>query len=310
MFIVLQAVLRPLGSLDNDAVMVDEAEILCHQQLQNLYNSTREAKEYFCNVPSVRKLAEDCCTYESENQSTHAPLARASINFGTSHNAIEKEREDLLNILNDQVCELLWTQINGAPLEDARHLAYYYDKLCQDVEAQSAEAKLADPKSFTVALGREATAVMLSVEDQQQQMTFHRLLTMVNAERAYHQHALGILEKLHAEMTLERQSKEFSSVPMKIQRNVYEWLRNQDNNSHESDDHQGNMLFIAKVIHQCDAEAEGELSLSVDDYVVVRQVAPHGWSEGECNGKAGWFPSAYIERQEKAPTSKIAHSSL
>ncbi|KAH7515036.1 hypothetical protein FEM48_Zijuj11G0153500 [Ziziphus jujuba var. spinosa] len=66
---------------------------------------------------------------------------------------------------------------------------------------------------------------------------------------------------------------------------------------------------------------EGELSLSVDDYVVVRQnilhavvdinqVAPHGWSEGECNGKAGWFPSAYIEREEKAPTSKIAHSSL
>nr|XP_048319618.1 23 kDa jasmonate-induced protein-like [Ziziphus jujuba var. spinosa] len=41
---VIDAVLRPLGSLDNDAVMVDEAEILCHQQLQNLYNPTREAK--------------------------------------------------------------------------------------------------------------------------------------------------------------------------------------------------------------------------------------------------------------------------
>ncbi|KAH7515060.1 hypothetical protein FEM48_Zijuj11G0156000 [Ziziphus jujuba var. spinosa] len=178
----------------------------------------------------------------------------------------------LQELLSTLVCELLWTQINGAPLEDARHLVYCYDKLRQDVEAQvtevlrrrsktrdlsmsckssvklqSAEAKLADLKSFTVALGREATAVMLSV----------------NAERSYHQHALGILEKLHAE-----------------------------------------------VVHQCDAKAEGELSLSVDDYVVVRQVAPHGWSEGECNGKAGWFPSAYIERQEKAPTSKIAHSSL
>ncbi|KAH7515029.1 hypothetical protein FEM48_Zijuj11G0152800 [Ziziphus jujuba var. spinosa] len=239
------------------------------------------------------------------------------------------------HVLNLKVCQLLWTQINEAPLEDARHLAYCYDKIRQDVEAQvtevlrcrsktrdlsmscessvklqSAETKLADLKSFTVALGREATAVMLSVEDQQQQMTFHRLFMMVNAERSYHQHALGILEKLHAEMTLERQSKEFSSVPMKIQRNVYEWLRNQDNNSQESDDHQDNMLFISKVIHQCDAEAKGELGLSVDDYVVVRQVAPHGWSEGECNGKAGWFPSAYIERQEKAPTSKIAHSSL
>ncbi|KAH7515030.1 hypothetical protein FEM48_Zijuj11G0152900 [Ziziphus jujuba var. spinosa] len=35
-------ILRRLGN--NDAVMVDEAEFLCHQQLQNLYNSTREAK--------------------------------------------------------------------------------------------------------------------------------------------------------------------------------------------------------------------------------------------------------------------------
>ncbi|XP_048320194.2 SH3 domain-containing protein 1 [Ziziphus jujuba] len=345
-----QAVLRRLGSLDNDAVMVDEAEILCHQQLQNLYKSTREAKHFQRNVVRgverfistsckqmeiVRKLAEDCCKYGSENQSTHAPLARASINFGTSYNAIEKEREDFLKILSDQVCEPLRTQINGAPLEDARHLAYRYDKLRQDVEAQvtevlrrrsksrdlsmsgessvklqSAEARLADLKSSTVALGREATAAMLSVEDQQQQMTFHRLLTMVNAERSYHQHALAILENLHAEMTLERQSKEFSSLPTKIHRNVYERLGNQDNNSQESDDHQDNMFFIAKVIHQFDAEAEGELSLSVDDYVVVRQVAPHGWSEGECNGKAGWFPSAYIEREEKAPTSKIAHSSL
>nr|XP_048319601.1 SH3 domain-containing protein 1-like [Ziziphus jujuba var. spinosa] len=135
----------------------------------------------------VRKLVEDCCKYGSENQSTHTPLARASLSFGTSYNAIEKEREDFLKILSDQ------TQISGASLEDARHLAYRYDKLRQDVEAQvtkvlrrrsksrdlsmsgessvklqSAEARLADLKSSTVALGREATAAMLSVEDQQQ----------------------------------------------------------------------------------------------------------------------------------------------
>ena len=47
------------------------------------------------------------------------------------------------------------------------------------VKLQSAEARLAELKSSTVALGREATAAMLSVEDQQQQMTFHGLLTMV-----------------------------------------------------------------------------------------------------------------------------------
>lgn len=47
------------------------------------------------------------------------------------------------------------------------------------VKLQSAEARLAELKSSTVALGREATAAMLSVEDQQQQMTFHGLLAMV-----------------------------------------------------------------------------------------------------------------------------------
>nr|XP_048319616.1 SH3 domain-containing protein 1-like [Ziziphus jujuba var. spinosa] len=214
-----EAALRRLGSLDNDVVMVDVAEILCHQQLQNLYKSTREAKHFQPNIvrgvekfistsgkqmKKVRKLPENCCKYGSENQSTHGPLARASINFGTSYNSIEKEREDLLKTLTDQVCEPLRTQINGAPLEDARHMAYRYDKLRQDVEAkvteilrrrsksrdlsmsgesavklQSAEARLADLKSSTVALGREATAAMLSVQDQQQQMTFHKLLTML-----------------------------------------------------------------------------------------------------------------------------------
>lgn len=43
-FFTLQAVLRKLGSLSNDASMIDEAELLYDQQLQNLYNSTRAAK--------------------------------------------------------------------------------------------------------------------------------------------------------------------------------------------------------------------------------------------------------------------------
>lgn len=41
---MLQAVLKRLGSLGNEAVMIDEAELLCHQNLQDLYNSTRAAK--------------------------------------------------------------------------------------------------------------------------------------------------------------------------------------------------------------------------------------------------------------------------
>lgn len=44
MVIMLQAVLRQLGHLGHEAFMDDEAELQCHQQLQNLYNSTRDAK--------------------------------------------------------------------------------------------------------------------------------------------------------------------------------------------------------------------------------------------------------------------------
>ncbi|GAY53481.1 hypothetical protein CUMW_149480 [Citrus unshiu] len=164
-----------------------------------------------------------------------------------------------------KVSEPLRALINGAPLEDARHLTHRYDKLRHEVEAQAAEvfrrrskiresdisaesavklrnaeARLTELKSTIMALGREATAAMLSVESQQQQMTYQRLFAM--------------------------------------------------------------------VIHPFDAQANGELSLSIDDYVVVRQVAPTGWSEGECKGQAGWFPSAYVERQEKAPASKISEA--
>ncbi|BBH02707.1 SH3 domain-containing protein [Prunus dulcis] len=355
-----QAVLKRLGSLGNEAVMIDEAELLCHQNLQDLYNSTRAAKrslvrgvEAFVSISSkqmeiVRKLAEDCCKYGAENQSTSTPLVIASDYFGTSYNSIEEEREIFLKILGEQVAEPLRAQINRAPLEDARHLTHRYDKLRQEVEAQvaevlrrrlksrgsvsaessvklqNAEARLTELKSTTVALGREATAAMLSVEEHQQQMTFHKLCTMekhlsrsssrniskcisrstwnldvllVDAERSYHQHALAILDKLHSEMILEKLPKEFSSQSEKM---------DPDTNSNRSDDHgqlyQDDTFFIARAIHPFDAQADGELNLAIDDYVVV---GPNGWSEGECNGKAGWFPSAYIERQEKAPSAKL-----
>ncbi|KAK9232803.1 hypothetical protein WN943_023051 [Citrus x changshan-huyou] len=49
-------------------------------------------------------------------------------------------------------------------------------------------------------------------------------------------------------------------------------------------------LILIEVIHLFDAQVDGELSLLVDDYVVVCQVAPTGWSEGECKGGASWFP--------------------
>lgn len=36
------------------------------------------------------------------------------------------------------------------------------------------------------------------------------------------------------------------------------------------------------------------------------QVSPSGWSEGECKGKAGWFPSAYVEKRQRIPVSNVA----
>ncbi|XP_043717241.1 SH3 domain-containing protein 3-like isoform X3 [Telopea speciosissima] len=271
------AVLKQLGHPVNEAVIPDEAEIQCHQKLQNLYNSTRSAKHFqkdivrgvegFITTSSkqmeiVRKLAEDCCRYGNENQGSDSSLARASCKFGISHSSMEKERENLLRVLGDQISEPLRALVTGAPLEDARHLTHRFEKIRQEVEAQAAEvlrrqsklkeagvppesdakfqnaeAKLSELKSAMMALGREATAAMSSVEAQQQRITLQKLFTM--------------------------------------------------------------------VIHPFDAQADGELSLFVGDYVVVRQVAPNGWSEGENEGKAGWFPSAYICRRDKSPTSMV-----
>lgn len=35
------------------------------------------------------------------------------------------------------------------------------------------------------------------------------------------------------------------------------------------------------------------------------QVSSTGWSEGESRGKAGWFPSAYVEKRHRIPTSNV-----
>ncbi|XP_057965143.1 SH3 domain-containing protein 2-like isoform X1 [Malania oleifera] len=280
----------------------------------------------------MRKLTEDCCKFGNENRSAKSPLARVALHFGTSRSSMEEERETLIAILGDQVSEPLRSLVAGAPLEDARHLTHRYDSLRQEVEVQaaevlrrqskskdpgvpsetstklqSAEAKLVELKSAMMALGREATAAMLAVESQQQRITLERLLMMVDAERSYHQSIVSILEKLHAKMILEKQRSESSSQSLTMQRDVHPTHEDTYFNGSNAEElmDQNDMHFIAKVIHPFDAQADGELTLSIDDYIVVRQVAPNGWSEGECKGRAGWFPSAYIERQDKAPASKI-----
>ncbi|KAH9753671.1 SH3 domain-containing protein 1 [Citrus sinensis] len=299
--------LRHHPPLANNKTLFD-IDLLC---LLHFQRNVVRGVEVFVSVSLkqmeiARKLAEDCCKYGVENQSDNSCVARAALQFGTSHDLMENERETLLGILRDQVPEPLRALINGTPLEDARHLTHRYDKLRHEVEAQiresdisaesavklrNAEARLTELKSTIMALGREATAAMLSVESQQQQMTYQRLFAM---------------------MILEEQSNESSSqhVTLEMDVNASCVYQNPDSNGADLQTHinQNDVYFIAKVIHPFDAQANGELSLSIDDYVVVRQVAPTGWSEGECKGQAGWFPSAYVERQEKAPASKISEA--
>ncbi|GMQ09736.1 hypothetical protein CsSME_00053005 [Camellia sinensis var. sinensis] len=128
-----------------------------------------------------------------------------------------------------------------------------------------------------MALGREAITAMFSVEDQQQRIAFRKLLTMVGAEKSYHQNIIATLDELHAEMILEKQLNESSSQSVTMQRDadVPPVLDDtiSDGPDVPQDEHQNDSYFIAKVIHSFDAQAKGELSLLVDDYVVVRQAS-------------------------------------
>ncbi|XP_073146264.1 SH3 domain-containing protein 1 [Henckelia pumila] len=347
-----QVILRQLGQLGHEGVMIDETDMHCHQQLQNLYKSTRAAKHFQRDIVRglegfistskkqmviARKLAEDSCKYGIENQDSTPALARIASNFGTSHASIEDHREAMLGILSYQVSEPLRALMNGAPLEDARHLTHQYDRMRQEIEVQAAEVirrqskfrdssaesvlklknsekRLSELKSSMLALGREATAAMLSVEDQQQESTFRKILSMVDAERSYHQNAVALLEKLHSEMILEEQTDD-SSLQSKNPSfkddispvNVEKFSIRSSSQKEDKND----SYFLAKVIHSFNAQADGELTLEVDDYVVVRKVASNGWSEGECKGNTGWFPSAYVTKgDDTAPATKLPENEL
>ncbi|ERN15704.1 SH3 domain-containing protein 1 [Amborella trichopoda] len=330
----------------NDTVITDEAEVRCHKKLESLYISTRAAKHFQKDVVRsieglistsskqmeiATKLADDCCKYGNESHSSNTTLASASRQFGTSRNSMESERENLRRILSTQVSEPLRAMVMGAPLEDARLLTHRYDRIFQEVEAQvaevgrrqlkakepganadsayklqNAEMKLSELKSSLSALGKEATAAMMSVEAQQQRLTYQRLITMVEAERSYHKAVADNLDKLHAKMVVEKQRYESGALADVCLSSPSNKDKTENGSGGTANATQKAMYFLAEVLHPFDAQAEGELSLSVGDYVVVRQVSPAGWSEGECKGKAGWFPSAYIELRDKAPASKIS----
>ncbi|KAJ9135936.1 hypothetical protein P3X46_033056 [Hevea brasiliensis] len=330
-----QAVIKQFSGTgyESSAVMViDEVEMQRHQQLEKLYRLTRSGKDFqkdivkaaetftaigYKHIEAGIKLSEDCCRYGTENANDNM-LAKAVAIYGDARKHVEKEREDLNRLLSSQILDPLRAMITGAPLEDARHLAQRYSRMRQEAETQAAEvsrrqarvkempipenvaklhaaeAKMQELKANMAVLGKEAAAALAAVEAQQQRLTFQRLVAMVEGEKNYHLRIAAILSEVEAEMVSEKQRKE--SAPPVISSPVIP----SENVSEKT------MYFLAEATHPFIAETEKELSLEVGDYVVVRKVSPTGWSEGECKGKCGWFPSAYVEKRQRIPTSSGA----
>ncbi|GMP81501.1 hypothetical protein CsSME_00036191 [Camellia sinensis var. sinensis] len=279
------------------------------------------------------KLSEDSRKYGAENTcTTGITLSKAALSYSRACVQMEKERGNLLKALGTQIAEPLRAMVMGAPLEDARHLAQRYDRVRQEAEAQvievsrrqarvrepnsnpdnvlkleAAEAKLEELKSNMVALGKEAAAAMAAVEAQQQRLTLQRLITMVEAERNYHQRVLQILDQLEGEMLSERQRTEASPGPARNSMPPppsYDEVSSVFASQTYDGSTDGMGYFLGEVIHSYQAESDVELTLSVGDYVVVRKVSNNGWAEGECKGKAGWFPFGYVERRDRVLASK------
>lgn len=325
-----QAVIKQFGGTgyeSSDVMVIDEVELERHQQLEKLYRSTRAAKDFQKDIVRATesltiinnkhieigtKLSEECYKYGGENIASDGNLAKAASLYGGALAHIEKEHEDYNKIITSQITEPLRAMVTGAPLEDARHLAQRYSRLRQEAEVhaaevnrrrarvreapglenatklQSSESKMHDLKASMAVLGKEAAAALAAVESQQQRLTYQRIVAMVEAEKGLHLRLAAILDDVEAEMVSEKQRKESAipsaPTPKRSEKASY---------------------FLAETIHAFNAASEKELSLAVGDYVVVRQVSPSGWSEGECKGRAGWFPSAYVEKRQRIPSNKI-----
>ncbi|XP_031501337.1 SH3 domain-containing protein 3 isoform X2 [Nymphaea colorata] len=312
------------GYESSDVMVTDEIELQRHQQLEKLYKSTRTGRDFqreivrateaITSVGCKRieiesKMSEECTRYGVEG-TDDALLAKAASLYGEACTNIVRETEELNRVFSLEVMEPLKAMANGAPLEDARHLAQRYSRMRHDAELQAAEvsrrqarvrethstenavklqaseAKMQEIKANMAVLGKEATAALAAVEAQQQRLTHQRLLALVNAEKNYHRRLAVLLDEAEAEMVSEKQRKE-SAPPIFPSESCSEKA----------------LYFWAEATHAFIAESDKELSLDIGDYVVVRQVSPSGWSEGECRGRAGWFPSAYVEKRQGIPVN-------
>ncbi|CAN0853748.1 SH3 domain-containing protein 3 [Linum grandiflorum] len=266
------------------------------------------------HIEAGTKLSEDCCRYGSENISD-AMLAKAAAIYGDARKHVEKETEDLNTVLASQVLDPLRAMIVGAPLEDARHLAQRYSRMRQEAELQAtevsrrqarvreapipenvaklhaAEAKMQEMRANMAVLGKEAATSLAAVEAQQQRLTFQRLVSLVEGEKNYHLRIGAILSEVETEMVSDKQQRD-GAPPV-----VPTTATPVQNGSEKT------TYFLAEATHPFYAETDKELSLAVGDFIVVRKVNPTGWSEGECKGKSGWFPSSYVERRQRLPTA-------
>ncbi|CAN1224749.1 SH3 domain-containing protein 3 [Linum grandiflorum] len=153
---------------------------------------------------------------------------------------------------------------------------------------QAAEAKMQELKANMAVLGKEASAALAAVEAQQQRLTFQRLVSLVEGEKNYHLRIGAILSEVETEDGSDKQQRD--SAPPVIPTSVTPSQTGSEKTTY----------FLAEATHPFHAETDKELSLAIGDFVVVRKVMPGGWSEGECKGKSGWFPSAFVERRQYA----------
>lgn len=349
-----------------------------HQELERLYTSTRAAKHFQKDVvkgveglvsTGKRQLeieirfGQDCTKYGLEGASVTESLSRATQHYGSARGRMEKERENFHRVISLQVAEPLKAMVQGSPLEDARHLKQKYDRLRESVDShasevqkrktkdangnpehaaklRAAEQKLDEIISAMNTMGKNATSAMSVVETQQQQTTLHKMLSMVEAERAYFQRVTSILDTLHHEIESEVKKSSNPSVSGngdshnskhregRIVESSYsetpssnplrqaavdppEPSYNVVNGSNRGYEDKEPTLeagkvpaapepksFYATATHDFVGEDEGELTISVGDEVLVRQVTSSGWSEGQCNGQSGWFPSTYVEKKQ------------
>ncbi|XP_028092901.1 SH3 domain-containing protein 3-like isoform X2 [Camellia sinensis] len=295
-----QAVIKQFSGTSyesSDVMVIDEVEMQRHQQLEKFYRSTRAGKDFqkdiikaaeaftaigYKNIEAGTKLSEDCFRYGVENVDDKS-LAKAASLYGDTRKHMEQEQEDFNRQLFSQILEPLRAMVTGAPLEDARHLAQRYSRMRQEAETQAAEV------SRRHARVREAPIP-------ENVAKFHA------AESKMHE--------LKANMAVlgKEAATALASVESQQQRLTFQRLVSLVEGEKSYHERIATILggVEAEAMHAFDAASEKELSLAVDDYVVVRKVSLSGWSEGECRGKAGWFPSEHVEKRLRIPTSSAS----